>query len=96
MYDQLLQLGVIGEFFLICHMGRYSRLGKNTVLVFIGNTDLKLIGLLMLPFYTRCLSVEDYGITDIINVYVIFLLSVVLCCIAESKIHRFIFEYSLY
>ena len=65
-------------------MGRYSRLGKNTVLVFIGNAGSKLIGLLMLPFYTKCLSVEDYGITDIINVYVTFLLSVVSCCIAES------------
>ncbi|WP_242397953.1 lipopolysaccharide biosynthesis protein [Bacteroides xylanisolvens] len=65
-------------------MGRYSRLGKNTVLVFIGNAGSKLVGLLMLPFYTRCLSVEDYGTTDIINVYVTFLLSIVSCCIAES------------
>lgn len=52
-------------------MARYSRLGKNTVLVFIGNAGSKLVGLLMLPFYTRCLSVEDYGTTDIINVYVL-------------------------
>lgn len=65
-------------------MGKYSRLGKNTVLVFIGNAGSKLMGLLMLPFYTRCLSVEDYGITDIISVYVTFLLSIVSCCIAES------------
>ena len=65
-------------------MGRYSRLGKNTVLVFIGNAGSKLVGLLMLPFYTRWLSVEDYGTTDIINVYVTFLLSIVSCCIAES------------
>ena len=65
-------------------MARYSRLGKNTVLVFIGNAGSKLVGLLMLPFYTRCLSVEDYGTTDIINVYVTFLLSIVSCCIAES------------
>lgn len=65
-------------------MGKYSRLGKNTVLVFIGNASSKLVGLLMLPFYTRCLSVEDYGTTDIINVYVTFLLSIVSCCIAES------------
>lgn len=65
-------------------MGRYSRLGKNTVLVFIGNAGSKLMGLLMLPFYTKCLSVEDYGTTDIISVYVTFLLSIVSCCIAES------------
>ena len=38
----------------------------------------------MLPFYTSWLSVEDYGVTDIINVYVSFLVSIVSCCIAES------------
>jgi O-antigen/teichoic acid export membrane protein len=65
-------------------MGRYSRLGKNTLLVFIGNAGAKLIGLLMLPFYTRWLSVEDYGTTDIISVYVSLLLGLVTACIAES------------
>lgn len=65
-------------------MGKYSRLGKNTILVFLGNAGSKLIGLLMLPLYTRWLSVEDYGTTDIINVYVTFIMSIVSCCIAES------------
>lgn len=65
-------------------MGKYSRLGKNTVIVFIGNAGSKLIGLLMLPFYTRWLSVEDYGTTDIINVYSSLLLGILSCCIAES------------
>ena len=53
-------------------MNKYKRLGKNTFLVFIGNTGSKLIALVMLPFYTSWLSVEDYGVTDIINVYVSF------------------------
>jgi O-antigen/teichoic acid export membrane protein len=48
-------------------MNKYRRLGKNTLFVFIGNASSKLIGLLMLPFYTRWLSVEDYGTTDIIG-----------------------------
>lgn len=65
-------------------MGKYSRLGKNTLLVFIGNAGAKLIGLLMLPFYTRWLSVEDYGTTDIITVYVTFLTGIVTCSIAEA------------
>jgi len=65
-------------------MNKYKRLGKNTLLVFIGNAGSKLIGLVMLPFYTSWLSVEDYGVTDIINVYVSFLVSIVSCCIAES------------
>ncbi len=66
-------------------MNKYKRLGKNTLLVFIGNAGSKLIGLVMLPFYTSWLSVEDYGVTDIINVYVSFLVSIVSCCIAESR-----------
>ncbi|ADY34685.1 polysaccharide biosynthesis protein [Phocaeicola salanitronis DSM 18170] len=65
-------------------MGKYRRLGKNTLLVFIGNAGAKLISLLMLPFYTRWLSVEDYGSTDIITVYVTFLTGFVSCNIAES------------
>jgi O-antigen/teichoic acid export membrane protein len=65
-------------------MGRYQRLGKNTILVFIGNAGARLVGLLMLPFYTRWLSVEDYGTTDIINVYVYLLLGIVTACIAEA------------
>lgn len=65
-------------------MNRYNRLGKNTFLIFIGNAGARLIGLLMLPLYTRWLSVDDYGITDIISVYVSFLLGMVTCCITES------------
>lgn len=65
-------------------MGKYSRLGKNTLLVFIGNAGSKLIGLLMLPFYTHWLSVEDYGTTDIITVYVTFLMGIITCSISEA------------
>lgn len=65
-------------------MGKYSRLGKNTLLVFIGNAGAKLIGLFMLPFYTRWLSVEDYGTTDVITVYVTFLIGIVTCCISDA------------
>lgn len=65
-------------------MNKYTRLGKNTALVFLGNAGSKFIGLLMLPFYTRWLSIEDYGLTDIITVYVTFLIGIVTCCIGES------------
>lgn len=65
-------------------MGKYSRFGKNTLIVFIGNAGSKLIGLLMLPFYTRWLSVEDYGTTDIITVYVTFLIGIITCSITEA------------
>ncbi len=65
-------------------MNKYSRLGKNTVIVFMGNVGGKVISLLMLPFYTRWLSVSDYGLTDIISIYATFLIGIVSCCIAES------------
>ncbi|BES62413.1 lipopolysaccharide biosynthesis protein [Dysgonomonas capnocytophagoides] len=65
-------------------MSKYSRLGKNTALVFVGNIGSKMISLLMLPFYTTWLSVADYGATDLISVYVTFLLSIVTCCLSEA------------
>lgn len=65
-------------------MSRYTRLGKNTLLVFIGNAGSKAISLLMLPFYTRWLSVEDYGTTDIITVYTLLLMGLVTACISDA------------
>lgn len=65
-------------------MSKYNRLGKNTVTVFVGNIGSKLITLLMLPLYTQWLSVEDYGLTDIVSMYVSLLSAFVTCSIAES------------
>jgi O-antigen/teichoic acid export membrane protein len=65
-------------------MDRFTNLGKNTFWVFIGNIGSKIIGLLMLPFYTRWLSVDDYGTTDIIIVYATLLVSIIGACIPES------------
>lgn len=63
---------------------KYKTLGFNTFLIFIGNASAKLLGLIMLPFYTKWLSVEDYGITDIISVYATCLISIVSCCIYDA------------
>ena len=65
-------------------MGKYSRLGKNILLVFVGNAGARIIGLLMLPFYTHWLSRADYGITDMINVCVTVSVSIVTCCLSEA------------
>ena len=64
--------------------GRYKRLAKNTVLMFIGTFGSKLVSFVMLPFYTMWLSVEDYGTSDIINVYSTVLLTLVSLCIGEA------------
>ena len=65
-------------------MSKYKRLGKNVILVFLGNAGAKLINLVLLPFYTRWLSVEDYGVTDMLNVYVMLLTALVTVSIAEA------------
>lgn len=65
-------------------MDKYNRLVKNTLLVFGGNIGAKLITLVMMPLYTRWLSVEGYGLTDLLTIYVTLLLSVVSCCIPEA------------
>lgn len=62
----------------------YKRLGKNTVLVFIGKGGSALISLLMLPLYTHWLSPGEYGTVDLITTYSTILLSIVSCCIADA------------
>jgi O-antigen/teichoic acid export membrane protein len=65
-------------------MTKYKKLFSNTILVSIGNLGSKLIALLMLPFYTRHLSVSDFGASDTVIVYVSLLLGIVTLSIAES------------
>lgn len=65
-------------------MGRYTRLGKNTALVFIGTAGSKLMNLLMLPLYTRWLTVTDYGSTDLINTYAALMLGIISCSIFDA------------
>lgn len=63
---------------------RYKRLGKNSIIVFIGNAGSRIIGLVMLPFYTHFLSKEEYGTSDLINTYSSILLAIVTCCLADA------------
>jgi len=65
-------------------MSKYKRLGKNTFFVFLGNAGSKLIGFIMLPFYTKWLTVEEYGTSDNVLVYVGLLLAVVTLSISDS------------
>lgn len=63
---------------------KYTKLGKNTFLVFLGRAGSALIGLVMLPLYTRWLSTEGYGAADLISTYSSILLSIVTCCVADA------------
>lgn len=63
---------------------KYLRLRNNTFYVFLGNAGSRMIGFLLLPFYTHYLSPTEYGITDILNTYSSILLPLVTCCIADA------------
>lgn len=63
---------------------KYKRLSKNTILLFIGKAGSSIIGLLLLPFYTKYLSTAEYGTYDLINTYALILLGFVGCCISDS------------
>lgn len=65
-------------------MGRFRRLGINTILIFIGTFGSKLIALLMLPLYTRWLNVDEYGATDLVTTYSVLLLGIVSLSICDS------------
>lgn len=63
---------------------RYKTLFNNTGLLFVGTFGSKMISFIMLPFYTNWLSIEDFGTTDLINVYSTILVSIVSLCVAEA------------
>ena len=65
-------------------MNKYKKLSINTLIMFIGTTGSKLISFIMLPFYTKWLSVSDYGITDSINTYVSLLIGVISLCLCDA------------
>lgn len=51
-------------------MSKEGKLIKNTIILFLGMIGTKLINIIMLPFYTSWLSLEEYGIIDIFTVIV--------------------------
>jgi len=63
---------------------KYSRLLKNTGIVFVGNAGSKLLTFLMLPFYTKWLTPDEYGSFDLIFTYATLLLPVCFLCIVDA------------
>lgn len=63
---------------------KYKKLGKNTILVFIGKFGSGLITFLMLPLYTSWLTPESYGLAELINTYANILFSIATCCMADA------------
>lgn len=65
-------------------MGKYKTLGKNSLFVMMGTFGSKFISFLMLPLYTRWLSVSDFGLTDLLTIYSTLLVSVFSLSLNES------------
>lgn len=65
-------------------MGKYKTLGKNSLYVMIGTFGSKFISFLMLPLYTRWLSVSDFGLTDLLTIYSTLVTSIFSLSLNES------------
>ena len=65
-------------------MNKYKKLGKDFILLLIGNFSSKLLVFLMVPFYTSCLSTEQYGTADLITTTVTLLCPVLTLTINEA------------
>lgn len=63
---------------------RYKGLLKNTVWTLAGNTGSKIIGFLLLPFYTRWLGTSGFGLSDLISTYSNLLIGIITLCLADS------------
>ena len=59
-------------------------LAKNTVLFLLGSIGSKLLGYLLIPFYTSILTTEDYGIVDTIFTTVSLLFPILTVTIGEA------------
>ena len=65
-------------------MSKYKKLGKDFILLFVGNFASKILVFLMVPFYTSCLSTEEYGIADLITTTVTLLCPILTVTIYEA------------
>ena len=72
-------------------MQRYSKLGKNVLLITVGSFLSKMMSFLLLPLYTAVLSTADYGIAETMTTTVNLLLPLFTVLIGEAMM-RFALE----
>ena len=61
-----------------------TRLLKNIAYIFLGSVGVKIVQILMIPFYTRCFQPEEIGIIDLLTIYPAMLIAVCVCDIYDS------------
>ncbi len=71
-------------------MNREKKLLKNTMILTAGNILTKLITFFLLPLYTRFLTVEEYGLVDLLNTLISLLLPIITFQIEQGVFRRLI------
>ena len=64
--------------------GKTVRLLKNVIYVFLGSISVKIVQILMIPYYTRCFQPDQFGIIDLLTVYTTMLIAVCVCNIYDA------------
>lgn len=72
-------------------MGKYKKLGANTIIFTIGSFGQKVLTFLFVPYYTYILSTEEYGTADLITTTISLLFPVFTVIIGEAMM-RFAFQ----
>jgi O-antigen/teichoic acid export membrane protein len=72
-------------------MSKEKQLAKNTAIISIGKISTQLITFFLLPLYTKLLTTEEYGIVDLLNSLVVFLLPIVTLQV-EQAVFRFLID----
>lgn len=72
-------------------MSKEKQLVKNTAIISIGKISTQLITFFLLPLYTKLLTTEEYGIVDLLNSLVVFLLPIVTLQV-EQAVFRFLID----
>ncbi len=65
-------------------MNKYNKLAKNTGIFFIANFGSKVLSFLFVRFYTELLSVEEYGIIDLLHTTASLAVPIITLCITEA------------
>lgn len=72
-------------------MSREKKLIKDTFIYAFGNLFSKLIGFVLLPLYTKYLTVSDYGLWDIVTTTIMLLIPIIIFELNEG-VYRYLVE----
>ena len=71
-------------------MNREKELAKNTLIITIGRICTQMITFFLLPLYTTILTTEEYGIVDLLNSLVMFLIPIISLQLEQAVFRKLI------